>query len=302
MLFAAPSTALAQARQPSTPSLGDSLKGDAKAAYDEARRLFKAGDYKGSLAALERAQKLSPDPRLFWNMAACENKLGHHAKAISLVEKYLAAGGAVLSDAEKKEATEFIVAMQTLVATVTIASALEGVELTVDDELAGTTPFAKPIYVEAGEHRLRLAHAGYKTLTRTETVPAGAALTWSLEMQKDEGRLVVTAGSGESIWLDGTLVGTTQWGGNVASGTHTVLVTASGKKSREQSIDVHGGDVKSLDVHLEESSGSSTKWLLIGGGVVLAAGAAVGGYFLFKNNGTPAQPDPKGTLGTFSFP
>jgi hypothetical protein len=296
------SPAFAQSRRQATPPLGETLKGDAKAAYEEARRLFKAGDYKASLDALERAQKLSPDPRLFWNMAACENKLGHHAKAITLVEKYLAAGGGILSDAERKEATDFIVAMQTLVGTVTVSSPLEGVELAIDDEIVGATPFARPLYVDAGEHRIRMRHAGYKEATRTETVPAGGTAAWTLEMTKDvhEGRIVVTAGSGESIWLDGELVGTTQWGSNVASGKHTVLVTATGKKSREQAVDIHDGDVKTIDVHLQESSGSNT-WIYVSGGALLAAGAVVGGYFLFKGSATP-QPDPKGTLGTFSFP
>ncbi len=298
-----PSTASAQPARGGT-SLGDTLKGEAKTAYDDARRLFKAGDYQASLEALGRAQKLSPDPRLFWNMAACEKKLGHHAKAISLVEKYLAGGAALLSEAERKEGADFVTAMRTLIGTVTVSSAIDGVNLYVDDELVGATPFTKPIYVDSGEHAIRATRTGYKELARKETVPAGGNAAWDLALDKDvhEGRVVVSAGAGESIWLDGALKGRGEWGGNVPSGKHTVLVTSTGKKSREEAVDLHDGDVRTLDLHLSQASeGSSNTWLFIGGGALLAVGAVVGGYFLFKTNGaTPS--DPKGTLGTFTFP
>ncbi len=299
--FTVSGLAFAQAPKKPIPSLSEMFKGDAKGAYEQARDRFRAGDYVSSLRSLQRAQKLSPNPRLFWNMAACEKKLGHHAKAIAYVESYLTAGTAVLSDDERREANDFVGAMRTLVGAATVKSVLEGVQLFVDDEFVGATPFSKPLVVDAGTRRIRYTRPGYKEGFRTESVPAGGATAWVLEMDRDvhEGRLVVTTGPTESIWFDGRLMGHGEWGGNVPSGAHTILVTDNGKKSREQAVTIHDNDVKTLDLHLQ-TSGSST-WLWVSGGAVLLAGAVVGGYFLFKPSS--ATPDaPKGTLGTFTFP
>ena len=298
-------------KRPATPSLSETLQGDAKEAYEEARRLFKAGEFKTSLASLLRAHSLSPDPRLYWNMAACEKKLGHHAKAVSYVEKYLASGGSVLSEEERRDAAEFLAAARTLVGTVTVTSAeagardrteLSGVELYVDDELIGTTPFQAPILIDGGERRVRVRRPGYKESARAERVPAGGAATWVLELERDvhEGRVVVSSAPEESIWLDGKLVGRGEWGGAVATGKHTVLVTAPGKKSREQAVELADNEVKTLDLHLQSASGGST-WLWIGGGVLVAAGLGVGGYLLFKPKNDEPAPT-RGTLGTFTFP
>ncbi len=294
----------AEAQSPHATSLADSLHGEAKSAYDEARRLFKAGDFKGCVDALTRAQKLEPDPRLFWNLAACEKKLGHHARALNLVDRYLAAGGSILSDAERREAQDFINAMKTLVGTVTVTSALDGVQLFVDDELVGSTPFAKALFVDGGEHRIRGTRAGYVSVARVETVPAGGAVSWVLELAREnhEGHLVVSAGPSESIWVDGVLMGRGEWGGNVQSGTHQVAVTAQGKPSRDQAVEIKDGEARTVDLHLAASPQGDHTWWYVGGGVLVAAiGATIGGYFLFKQS--PSSPsDPRGTLGTYSFP
>jgi hypothetical protein len=158
------------------------LTGDAKAAYDQARALYAKGDYEGSLGALERAQKLSPDPRLFWNMAACEKKLGHHAKAMRHVERYLGAASGLLTDDEKREATQFLTAASAYVGRVTVTSSVEGTEVLVDDDLAGTTPLSKPIVVDQGDRRVRFVRSGYASIERSEKVAGGSELRWTVEL------------------------------------------------------------------------------------------------------------------------
>jgi hypothetical protein len=172
-------TALAQRKPPSTgPS-------EATTAYEEARTRFKDGDYKGSLEALERAQKLSPDPRLFWNMAACEKKLGHYARAIGDVERYLTSGASVLTDEEKRDAAQFLAAAKAFVGRVMVLSNVDGTEVVVDDVLLGTTPLQKPIVVDEGPHHVRFVRAGHATVDRTEQVPAGSDLSWAVELRAD---------------------------------------------------------------------------------------------------------------------
>src|SRR5689334_18742331 len=113
------------------------LKGEAKTRYEHARTLYQSGSYDEALAELQRAQEISPDPRLFWNMAACEKKLRRYARAIEHVEKYLQTGGTLVSESEKKEAKEFLSAIRVFVAEVRVTSNVEGASVYVDDELVG---------------------------------------------------------------------------------------------------------------------------------------------------------------------
>ncbi len=186
-MLAAPLEAGAQPkkRPPSSPA-SESPASEAKAALEKGRALYAKGEYAAALEALEQAQRLSPDPRLFWNMAACEKKLGHNAKAMGHVERYLAAGASVLGEDEKRDATQFLTAARAYVATVTVIGGVDGVEVFVDDELVGTTPFAKPILVDQGEHRVRFTRAGYRTVDRTERAVGSADLRWAVELEAEK--------------------------------------------------------------------------------------------------------------------
>src|SRR5262249_26300382 len=115
---------------------------------DDARARFKAGDYQGCVDALERAERVSRDPLLLWNMAACQSKLGRNAKAIGLVERSLAATATSLPADERARALDFLAAARVYVGAISVTSNVEGTAVSVDGELAGTTPFPKPVSVD----------------------------------------------------------------------------------------------------------------------------------------------------------
>ncbi len=171
-------------RAPDT-ALGSSLTGEARRAYDEARSFYAQGEFARALDALDRAHRLSSDPRLLWNIAACERKLGRYARAMRQVERYRSAAATLLSESEKREADDFLSAAAAYVGTVDVASNVDGTEIFVDEELLGTTPLPRPIVVDEGEHRLRFARGGYRTVERGERVPAGARLRWVVELERE---------------------------------------------------------------------------------------------------------------------
>jgi PEGA domain len=177
------SLAHAEPTRAGSGSLSDTLTGEAKRSYDRARVLFQKGEYAASLEAVAQAQRLSPDPRLFWNMAACEKKLGHNAKAMMHVDLYLRAAGGILSDGEKRDATQFLEAAKAYVGAATVTTAVDGTQVFVDDELVGTTPLAKPLVVDEGEHRVRFIREGYRTIGRHETILGGSELRWVIDLE-----------------------------------------------------------------------------------------------------------------------
>jgi hypothetical protein len=183
---------LAQA-EPRKAGLAESLSGPAKEAYERARARFRDGDYTHALELLRRAMETSPDPRLFWNMAACEEKLHHYAVAMSLVDKYLAAGGPLLGPAEKKNARQFLEAVAVFVGNVVLSGAPDGTEVFVDGSLIGTAPFAKPIRLDQGQHRVRFMRTGYRDLERAEAVIGGADQHWAIALEPQPSPQAVVA-------------------------------------------------------------------------------------------------------------
>jgi hypothetical protein len=179
--------------EPRKAGLGETLTGPAKAFYERARVRFREGDYAKALELLQEAQAASPDPRLFWNMAACEEKLHHYALAMSLVEKYLATGGPLLGPPEKKDARQFLEAAAVFVGNVVLSGAPEGTKVFIDGELIGTAPFAKPIRVDQGQHRIRLVRTGYRDLERSEAVIGGADQHWAIALEPEPPRVAVAA-------------------------------------------------------------------------------------------------------------
>jgi hypothetical protein len=157
---------------------------EAKRLADEARSSFRKGDYRSSLETLERLQKIAPDPRHFWNMAACENKLGHHSKAIADVERYMSATPSLTSE-ETSAATQFLTAARAYVGTVSVTSTVDGTQVTIDGDVVGETPLAQAVILDEGQHRVRFAREKFKTVERVEQVQGGTDARWSVVLEPD---------------------------------------------------------------------------------------------------------------------
>lgn len=178
--------AAADARAEEKPSapLAESLGGEAKALYEMARRSFDAGDVPGALTKFTRAFELSGDPRLLWNMAACEAGIKHYARAMTLVDRYLASSGALLSDKDRTQVARFRAAAKPLVATVALTTAPADVRVAVDGEPIGTVRAGGSLYLDAGARRVTFTRPGYRGLVRVETVSGGADLVWKIELER----------------------------------------------------------------------------------------------------------------------
>jgi hypothetical protein len=116
-------------------------------------------------------------------MAACEASLKHWARAMTLVDRYVANGASLLSDRDREQATRFRTAAKRFVATVALDVA-NGVTVTVDGEVAGVTPLGGPLYLDAGKRRVHFTKPGYRGIIRVETVTGEAALTWKLAIER----------------------------------------------------------------------------------------------------------------------
>lgn len=165
-------------------SLAKTLSGEAKALYEIARSSYEAGDPAGALAKFQRAHEISGDPRLLWNMAACEAALRHWARAMTLVDRYLTTGGALLGDRDKERAARFRAAAKPFVAAVELTTAPASVGIAVDGEAIGTTPLGAPLYLDAGRRRVHFTKNGYRGIVRLETALGGSDLVWTVTLER----------------------------------------------------------------------------------------------------------------------
>lgn len=274
------------------PPLAEALHGMAKADYISGRVLFEDGDYASSLIKFQNAFDASKDPRLLWNIAACEKALRRYARVLKLLERYVNEGGALLSDQDRADAESVVNAVKPLVSSLNVDSSPPGAEVFVDDERIGTTPLSGTL-VDIGNRKIVLRLSGYEDNVITTAVKGADEIKLSAQLKKvvHEGRLTIVAGPGQVITIDGRGVGDGRWAGVLPSGPHTLRVTSPGFRSYQSEILVRDQSSRSIQVELErEASGGVPSWVWITGGAVLVSGAAVGGYFLFSKEETvPAQ-------------
>jgi hypothetical protein len=310
----APGAPVPNAPPPSAPSapvapLAESLQGSARADYAGARILYEDGDYAGAFTKLEAAYLASKDPRLLWNMAACEKALRHYANVMNLLERYLKEGGALIGEDERRATHELVDTVREFVNELGLDVQPAGVEVYVDGVKAATAPLAGRLRVDMGKRKLRFQKEGFVAQETEMDLAGGKSVDLKIQLQVEthEGTLRIMSDPSAVISVDGHVVGTAQWTGTLSSGPHSVYVSAPGKQPYKTDVVVKDRDATSLHVNLLDEQGppglkadssSGALWWIVGG--VALAGAGVGGYFLLKPGDGPAQPL-EGSLGGFEL-
>jgi len=281
--------------------LAETLPPEARAEYDAGKLLFGDGDYAGALVKFQKAATLSNNPRLLWNMAACEKNLRHYSKALPLVERYQAAAGSALTAQDRSEAEALVSTLRAFVSMLRITANEDGATVLVDDEPVGTTPLASPVLVDVGTRRIRVTKAGFHEAVISRQVVGAEPLTLQVDLVKEltDGRLVVRSNEPRgSIQIDGRTVGEGSWEGRLANGGHTLVVSAPQRKTYQTEVYLQPGQLRTVSVTLEDNrvKGGASAWPWITGGAAVAAAAAVGGFFLFRPQDQPAPAPVAGTI------
>jgi hypothetical protein len=306
-LVAAAAFAQAAAGTP-PPSLADTLAGDAKEDYEVGRRLYESGDYSGALAKFQSAYRVSGDPRLLWNAAVCERAMQHYARAVALVRRYLDSHSPLIEPLAERAARDFLAAAETRTAHLDVQASEPGAMVGVDGEPQGAVPLAADLRIDLGPHRVTVTKEGFAEYATTLTVVTSAEVHLTAVLTpiaSPEGGLIVRAGSGDTIAVDGSAVGLGTWTGTLPIGSHTVRVTEPESSPFETEVVVEQHRIRSIEVSLRpvRRAVALPVWAWIAGGAVLAAGAVTAGYFVFKTSETTtAAPTILGSIDTVRVP
>jgi hypothetical protein len=261
LLFAALFTAqpvLAQPR-PAGPSVMDvrsQLTENARKAWDSAKQLAEAKDYKGALVELQRAYELSNNPRILFNVGALEKLLTHYARAVDAWEKELREGQGKLTPAEAGEARSSIAIVQQFVTTIDVSANEADATLFIDDYPVGKTPFAAPVKIDVGKRTVRLSKDGFVDAVQTVDVASGARtpLTFTLEPKNKAALVSVTVGGAPSatVFIDGKDMGPAPFKGSLTAERHTIEARSPGYVTVGQTVDVQYKQPMSLVLSLSQ--------------------------------------------------
>jgi hypothetical protein len=141
--------------------------------------------------------------------------------------------------------------------TMIIRSTPAGASVSVDGTLKGTAPYTSSS-VPAGDHTILLTLAGYGDFPSTVTVPAGGTFQEIYTMPVN----ILTISSnpaGASLYLDGTLKGTTPKTFNaIVAGGHTVTLKLTGYNDLSTTVTVTGGTEVTRDYTMAAASTVTT--------------------------------------------
>lgn len=306
---ASAATVARAAPAPPPPSLADSLRGEAKEAYDAGKRLFGIADYAGAAVKFLHAYELTKDVRLLWNVAACERAMHHYAKTYNVLAEYVRLGAGVLSPEKLAEAEESRAALKEFYSLVRAAIAPPSARVLVDGVEVGTSPVSAPFAVDLGLRLVRVEASGYEPFEMKLDVPGNTVIDLevrlkSLPVPAGMGRLRISAGEGDAIAIDGKVVGLSRHEAALAPGEHSVRITAQDRKPYESKVSIAPGALSTLDVTLEKApivaKGGVPTWAWIVGGAVVVGGLGAVGYYAFKPRDDGPTPL-TGQLGTFTL-
>lgn len=252
-----PTVAFAQPK-PATHSLRDELPQSARKDWDAANDLYDAQDFAGALVEFQRAYDLSKDPRVLFNIAVCQKNLKRYSKAIHAFRHELSEGGAKLDAKDTKEIEGAIALLEQYVSTLDVKSNEPGVDISIDGEVAATTPLLQPVAVDVGQHVITAHKDGFKDpASQTVSVARGVPATVTFKMDPETLKSVVTiTASGSSratIWVDGTDMGSSPYKGEITLGRHTFEARALGFTTASQTSDITSRDPMSIVLALSAS-------------------------------------------------
>ncbi len=293
----APPTAPAAATSTPAP-LAESLTGTAKADYEAGKLLFGDRDFNGALVKYRSAHEQSKDPRLLWNMAACEKNLRHYVKVRRLLERYIDEGRSVITEQERREARDVIDTIEPFTTAVSITVNEAGAKVLADGEEVGTTPLVGKILLDIGDRKLEVTKDGYRPYVKVVTVSGSGQVVVDVKLDRDvhEGKLAVRAAPNDLISVDGNVVGKGVWTGALTSGGHTLRVTSEGMRAYQTDVVIQDNQTRSMDVALEPAKAGLPLWAWIAGGAVAALGTVTIVYVATRPGDPAAAAATPGTM------
>ncbi len=242
MTLAAPSALAAPPAAPASVDVRAQLPDAARKAWDAAKQLAGASDFRGALVEFQRAYELSHNARVLFNVGVTEKLLTHYARAVDAWDKEQTEGAGQLTPAELQELKNAIAIVQQFVTTIDVTASEPDATLAIDDYPIGKTPFAGPVRIDVGKHVLKLSKEGFVDAVEPVDVAAGARtpVAFKLEPLNKTALVAVTVGGlpTATVFVDGRDMGPAPFKGELSADRHTIEARSPGFVTVGQTVDV----------------------------------------------------------------
>jgi hypothetical protein len=168
----------------SSKPVTDEGKKEAGERFKRGVKLQEEGNPEAAIIEFERAYQLAPNYRVLYNIGVIYRDRGDKASALRTFEKYLADGGSEIDAKRRKEVEADVTRLRDVVALVTVKVNVPGVDVTIDDNPIGASPFAQPILVNVGRRRFEASKEGYTTQSKFLVLAGGDKQTLELTMKE----------------------------------------------------------------------------------------------------------------------
>jgi hypothetical protein len=251
------------------------------AAVERARGHFQRGvdlyterNYAAALVEFRRAHEAAPNYRLLFNVAQTCHELSDYVCAVQAYQDYLAQGGAEVEVKRVAEVEESIKKLRARVASLLVTSSVEGAEIQIDDQPAGTAPLAKPVLVSAGRRKVTASRPGFVPVVKVVDVASGDAISVALVFEAPGPRAAApppeaprSGGVSGGVWAGVGIASALAVGAAV-----TGILTARSHGDYQRQLDTFPGSRAAIDDAAAKTKRLSITTDVLAGGAV-AAGA-----------------------------
>lgn len=140
----------------------------------QGKAAFAAGNMHEALRAFRDAWELAKTSQIAANLGTIEGNFGQHRDAAEHLRFALAHLSAAATDAQKQAISEVLDGEKRHVVTVVVHGAPPGASISIDDK--GAAPVVDEIYVDVGQHRVRVECPKYQGETQTFDSLAGQTI------------------------------------------------------------------------------------------------------------------------------
>ncbi len=150
----------------------------------DGNELFWAGHLPEALKLFEEAHRIYASPKLFFNIARCEEGLDRRTRAVAHYQRFLReeTSGEPLARAE---ADQHVTALSAALVALEVIDAPANAAIRIEGEPAGLAPLDGPLWLEPGTHRVSIDRPGQPLWIASVSGEAGARV--SLTVPKPEG-------------------------------------------------------------------------------------------------------------------
>lgn len=172
-------------------------------------------------------------------------------------------------------------------ATIVVSSSTRGAKVYLNDQEVGEVPLPGPLEVKPGQtYTVRVQKRGYAPFVDTVLAGAGQESEVEADLVPTGGIVKISCNIQRSqVLLNGKPLGRTPFDGDIAPGSHQLIVVSTGYLQDKRQIEVKAGEVMSIEIALQpvpeplvqDDKSLFGRWWFWGGiGAVVIGGVAAG--------------------------